>query len=78
MTGSAVFIDQTGLLHLGGLPEAVLNILVARAVENGGGDVPAQRLGGQTQMHLQHLTDVHSGGNAQRVQHDVQRACRRA
>ena len=38
----------------------------------GGGHLPAQGLGGVAQMDLQHLTDVHTGGHAQGVQHDVQ------
>ena len=35
--------------------------------------MPAQRAAGQTQVHFQNLTDVHTGRNAQRVQHDLQR-----
>ena len=34
--------------------------------------MPAQRLTGHAQVHFQHLTDVHTGRHAQRIQHDLQ------
>ena len=36
--------------------------------------MPAQRLGRAAQVNFKHLTDVHSGRNAQGVQHDLQRS----
>ncbi len=35
--------------------------------------MPAQLLCSQTKMDFQHLTDVHTGRNAQRIQNDIQR-----
>ncbi len=44
-----------------------------RAVEDRGGHLPAERPCGAAQVDLQHLPDVHTGRNAQRVEHDIQR-----
>ena len=44
------------------------------AVKYRGHDLPAQSLGGHTQVNLQYLSDVHTGRYAQRIEHDVQRS----
>ena len=44
-----------------------------RAVKDGGLYLVAQMLRGKAEMHLEHLTDIHSGGNAQGVEHDIER-----
>ena len=53
--------------------EALGDVALICAVEHGGHDLPAQTLGGNTKVHLQHLTDVHTGRHAQGVEHDIQR-----
>ena len=58
---------HAGKFHAGG------DIFLRCAVEYGRHDLPAQLLGGNTEMNLQHLTDVHSGRYAQRIQDDVER-----
>ena len=74
LAGAAVV--QPVLAVLGARPassQGVGDVLLVGAVEDGGGHLPAQGLGGVAQMDLQHLTDVHTGGHAQRVEHDIQR-----
>ena len=53
--------------------QQILDVVLVRAVEHGRGDVDAEHAGRQAQMGLQDLSDVHTAGNAQGVQHDVQR-----
>ena len=52
--------------------EALPDVLLVGAVEHGGHDLPPQGFGGHAQVHFQHLADVHTGGHAQGVEHDVQ------
>ena len=47
------------------------NVLLVRTVENGGHDLPAELACGNAEVDLKHLTDVHSGRNAQRVKNDI-------
>ena len=53
--------------------QGILNIILVGAVKYRRGNIESQRLGCQTQMDLQNLSDVHTGRHAQRVQHDIQR-----
>ena len=73
LAGTAVVQDGLAVLPQARQLQGVPDVLLVGAVEHGGGDLPAQRLGGVAQMDLQHLSDVHTGRHAQRVQHDVQR-----
>ena len=50
------------------------DILLVRTVEYRCCDLPAERLGYVAEVYLEHLSDVHSGRYAQRVQHDVKRS----
>ena len=77
LVGQIELLADEGLViaHLPGQAghlQALLDVLLGGAVEDGGGHLPAQGLGGVAQMDLQHLTDVHTGGHAQGVQHDIQ------
>ena len=56
-----------------GLHEQLADLLFIRAVEDRGCDLPAERMRGIAEVDFQNLTDVHTGRNAQRVQHDIQR-----
>ncbi len=44
------------------------------AVENRSHDLPSEFRRGSSEMDFKHLTDVHSGRNAERVKHDVERS----
>ena len=59
--------------HLAGSIEGIADVSLAGGVEDGGHDLDAAGLGSVAQVDFQHLTDVHTGRNAQGVQHDVQR-----
>ena len=72
LAGTAVIQDGLAVRALSGLHQQLLDILLGSAVKHGSGHVPAQRLGGHAQVHLQHLAQVHTGGNAQRVQNNLQ------
>src|ERR1035437_3857973 len=50
-----------------------LDFALGRAVEDGSRIMQAQRLGRPPQVGLQNLTDVHTAGNAQRIEHDFHR-----
>jgi hypothetical protein len=62
--GLAVRVDF-GFFHDG------LQFIVVDAVENGGGELDAEFLGGHAEVDFQDLADVHTRRNAERVQHDV-------
>ena len=55
------------------LLQAVQNIFLACAVERRRHHLDAKLFGRASQMHFQHLTDIHTRRNAQRIQNDVQR-----
>ena len=55
------------------LTQTLRNFGFVCAVEYRGHYLPAQLLCGDTQMDFKHLTDVHSGRNAQRVKHYIKR-----
>ena len=48
------------------------NVVLVRAVEYRGHDLPAEGLGRIAEMDLQHLPDIESGRNAEGVEHDVE------
>ena len=73
LAGAAVVQNALAVLAESGLLERFADRDLVGSVENGSGDLPSQRLSGVAQMDLQHLPDVHSGRNAQGVEHDVQR-----
>ena len=54
--------------------EALGNILLRCTVEYGGHYLPAETLCRDTKVNLKHLTDVHSGRNAEGVEHDIKRS----
>ena len=73
LAGTAVVQDGLSVRVEAGLEHQLVDFFLAGAVEDGRGHVHAQFAGRAAQMDLQHLAQVHTGGNAQRVQHDVQR-----
>ena len=73
LAGAAVVQPALALGIEAGKLKRFGNILIGRAVEDGRGDLPAERLGGVAEMDLEHLADVHTGRNAEGVQNDVER-----
>ena len=73
LTGTAVVQPALALGIEASLDQLLLDLVVARTVENRRCDLVAEGLGGIAQMNFEHLTDVHTGRNAQGVQHDVER-----
>ena len=71
--GAAVAQLALAVLAQVGQAQGLVDRGLVGAVEDGGGHLPAQGLGRVAQVDLQHLTDVHTAGHAQGVQHDVQR-----
>jgi hypothetical protein len=53
--------------------QLLLDFLFGGAVENRGGELHAQRLGGPAEVGFENLADVHTAGNAQRIEHDFDR-----
>ncbi|OQA24019.1 MAG: hypothetical protein BWY61_01300 [Firmicutes bacterium ADurb.Bin354] len=51
--------------------KGILDIILIRTVENGGCDIESESLCSKRKMDLKHLSDVHSGRNAERVKHDI-------
>ena len=76
-----LFIEFSALEHIArenvsvksGKGERLCDIAFLRTVEGRRHDLEAEMLCGDTEMHLEHLTDIHSGRNAQRIQHDIER-----
>ena len=66
--GSILTVPQ-----LTGGVEGIADVVLTRGIEHGGHNLDAACLGSVAQVDFQHLTDVHTGRNAQGVQHDVQR-----
>ena len=52
--------------------KGILDIFLVGAVEYRSGNIESQRLCRKTEMDLKHLSDIHTGGHAQRIQHDIQ------
>ena len=73
LAGTSVIEDALAVGVQSGLRQHGLDVLLPGAVEDGGSHLTAQGVGGVAQVNLQHLADVHTAGNAQGVQHDVQR-----
>ena len=71
--GTSVVEYRLAVLSESRLLERFADILLVRAVEDGSLDLVAQMLRGKAEMHFEHLTDIHSGGNAQGVEHDIER-----
>ena len=53
--------------------EALSDIVLMRAVKNRRADIPAERSRGVAKVYLEHLTDIHTGRNAQRVKNYIKR-----
>ena len=56
-----------------GLGKLLLDLGFGRAVEYRRREVQAQLCGGPAEVRFQNLTDVHTGRNAERIQHDLDR-----
>ena len=54
--------------------EHLSDVLLVSAVEYRSHYLPAESLGGIAEMDFQHLTDVHTGRNAERVKNDIERS----
>ena len=53
--------------------QKLFDVVFGRAVEYGGCDLPVKHFRDKSQVNFKNLTDIHTGRNAQRVQHDLQR-----
>ena len=73
LTGAAVIELTLAVLTQTGLDERLADCFLVRAVKDRRSDLPAERLRRIAEVHLEHLTDVHTGRHAQRVEHDVER-----
>ena len=73
LAGAAVVQHALAVLTQAGLVERLADGDLVCAVEDRRCDLPAERLRGVAQMHLEHLTDVHTGRHAQRVEDDIER-----
>ena len=60
--------------HLAGGIKGIADVVLTGRIKDGGHDLDAAGLGSVAEVDFQHLTDVHTGRHAQRVQHDVQRS----
>ena len=60
--------------HLAGGIKSIADVVLAGRIKDRGHDLDAAGLGSVAEVDFQHLTDVHTGRHAQRVQHDVQRS----
>src|SRR5699024_7178744 len=52
--------------------KGILDIFLVGAVDYRSGNIESQRLCRKTEMDLKHLSDIDTGGHAQRIQHDIQ------
>ena len=71
--GTAVIQLGLSVLPLAGGFQAFPDIFLAGAVKYRGHDFPPQSFGGIAQVDFQHLTDIHTRGNTQGVEHNIQR-----
>ena len=53
-----------------GFLQAVVDLFFGRSVEDGRDGLKTQLGTGPAQVSFQNLTDVHSAGNAQRIEHE--------
>ena len=67
LTGAAVIEHALAVLTQAGFVQRLADGLLVGAVEDRRCDLPAEGLSRVAQMHLEHLTDVHTGRHAQRV-----------
>ena len=54
--------------------KTLYDILLACAIEHRSHDLPSELLCSNTEVHLKHLTDIHTRRNAQRVKNDIKRS----
>ncbi len=73
MPGHAV--EQLGLARSRqvGFGQRLLDFLLGRAVEHRGRELHAQRLRRPAEVGFENLTDVHTAGHAERIEHDFDR-----
>ena len=66
-------VNLTVLIYKSALLEQSLYILLVRAVENGGCDLPVKHMGDKSEVNFENLTYIHTRGNAEGVEHDLKR-----
>ena len=74
LAGASVVQLALAVLAQSGLTQGLAYGFLVRAVEDGGGHLPAKSLSRVAEMDLEHLSDVHSGGNAQRIEDYIKRS----
>ena len=74
LAGAAVVHDALAVLAETCLTQSFAYGRLVCAVKGRSCDLPAESLSRVAKVNLEHLTDVHSGGNAQRVQDYIQRS----
>ena len=72
-TGAPIAQPGFAISGQSGLLKTIGDVLFVRTVKNRGHDLPTQLCGSAAQMHFKHLSNVHTGRNAQRVEQDVER-----
>ncbi len=73
LSGASVIKNCLSVLRQTCFTEALADISLVRAVEYRCHDLPAELLCGHAEVDLKHLTDIHTGRNAERVQADIKR-----
>ena len=73
LAGAAVVEHGLAVFRQPGLLEGFLDGLFARPVEDRAMSAEAELGRGPTEMRLENLTHVHTAGDAQRIEHDVDR-----
>src|ERR1017187_1769857 len=73
--GARHAVEERGLARrrFSGFRHRLLDFALGRTVEDGSRVMQAQRLGRPPKVGLQDLTDVHTAGHAQRIEHDFHR-----
>ena len=66
--------DGLAVLTQTRLTEGFTDIGLMCAVKDGGFNLISEMLRGKAEVNLEHLTDIHSGRNAQRIKHYIKRS----
>src|SRR5438477_830653 len=73
LSGAAVEQALLTVRRQSGLSQEVVDALLGRAVEYWGHRLKAEQRGGPAEVRLENLADVHTTGNAERIEHDLNR-----
>ena len=74
LAGSPVIKPGLAVVVESGLGKRIADIVLLGAVKHRGHHLDAQLCGGTPEVDLKHLSDIHTGRDAQRVQNNIERA----